>query len=290
MTSDTASMLAACIANPQEATPRALMQDMLREYDAWTHNTVHGYVLAHPQSDACRLLYADWCESEGDHDRAEFIRVQCELAMMPVHDFTRMGEYMGHPMVSCSACMKQHSGKCSRCQRQDRERELLGKFPVCSPSRPHWGLWSAPLWNTGIMLGRVWHEVITFRRGFVERIRCDWNAWAQHADTVTAAQPIRELVLTTLPDVDSDDSLEHASLVGHSVSVPLADYFPGGTRWGSPPLEALVKDLLKIRWPTITVTLPGNIATPTLNVGEWTYDPNATISTEGFNDASPDMV
>jgi uncharacterized protein (TIGR02996 family) len=33
-----------------------------------------------PEDDAPRLVYADWLEELGDTDRAEFIRVQCELA------------------------------------------------------------------------------------------------------------------------------------------------------------------------------------------------------------------
>jgi uncharacterized protein (TIGR02996 family) len=37
-------------------------------------------ILAHPDDDAPRLVYADWLDDHGDPDRAAFIRVQCELA------------------------------------------------------------------------------------------------------------------------------------------------------------------------------------------------------------------
>src|SRR5262249_7676147 len=37
-------------------------------------------VAEHPDDDAPRLVYADWLEDNGDPDRAEFIRVQVELA------------------------------------------------------------------------------------------------------------------------------------------------------------------------------------------------------------------
>ena len=40
-------------------------------------------ILANPNDDAPRLIYADWLEEQGDTARAEFIRVQCELATMP---------------------------------------------------------------------------------------------------------------------------------------------------------------------------------------------------------------
>src|SRR5262245_19453619 len=39
-------------------------------------------VIDHPEDDAPRLVYADWCEDHGDPDRAEFIRVQVELARL----------------------------------------------------------------------------------------------------------------------------------------------------------------------------------------------------------------
>ncbi|WNG37175.1 TIGR02996 domain-containing protein [Archangium violaceum] len=39
-------------------------------------------VLDAPQEDAPRLAYADGCARWGDSDRAEFIRVQCELGRM----------------------------------------------------------------------------------------------------------------------------------------------------------------------------------------------------------------
>src|SRR5690348_11385636 len=40
-------------------------------------------ILAHPDDDAPRLIFADWLEEQGDANstaRAEFIRVQCALA------------------------------------------------------------------------------------------------------------------------------------------------------------------------------------------------------------------
>jgi uncharacterized protein (TIGR02996 family) len=36
-------------------------------------------VVANPDDDAPRLVYADWLDEHGDPDRAEFIRIQIEL-------------------------------------------------------------------------------------------------------------------------------------------------------------------------------------------------------------------
>lgn len=40
-------------------------------------------VLAHPDDDTPRLVYADWLQENGQLERAEFIRVQIELARRP---------------------------------------------------------------------------------------------------------------------------------------------------------------------------------------------------------------
>lgn len=37
-------------------------------------------IIADPDADAPRLVYPDWLDEHGHTDRAEFIRVQCELA------------------------------------------------------------------------------------------------------------------------------------------------------------------------------------------------------------------
>src|SRR3954453_18261421 len=43
-----------------------------------------------PDDDTPRLVYADWLDEHGEADRAEFIRVQCELARW-VPDLGRRG-------------------------------------------------------------------------------------------------------------------------------------------------------------------------------------------------------
>ncbi len=39
-----------------------------------------------PDDDLPRLVYADWLDEHGEPERAEFIRVQCELARLPQDD------------------------------------------------------------------------------------------------------------------------------------------------------------------------------------------------------------
>jgi uncharacterized protein (TIGR02996 family) len=48
-------------------------------------------IITDPDDDAPRLVYADWLEEHGQTERAEFIRVQCELAKLPEDDVRRPG-------------------------------------------------------------------------------------------------------------------------------------------------------------------------------------------------------
>jgi uncharacterized protein (TIGR02996 family) len=44
------------------------------------------FIVAHPDDDTARLVFADWLEEHGDGARAEFIRVQVERARLPAWD------------------------------------------------------------------------------------------------------------------------------------------------------------------------------------------------------------
>jgi uncharacterized protein (TIGR02996 family) len=43
-------------------------------------------IIAEPDDDTPRLVYADWLEDHSQPERAEFIRLQCQLARMPAND------------------------------------------------------------------------------------------------------------------------------------------------------------------------------------------------------------
>ncbi len=50
-----------------------------------SHEAFLAEIIANPDDDTPRLIYADWLEDQGDH-RAEFIRIQCEHASLPLND------------------------------------------------------------------------------------------------------------------------------------------------------------------------------------------------------------
>ena len=47
-----------------------------------TRDALYAAILAHPDEDTPRLVYADYVEEHGDSARAEFIRAQVRLAAM----------------------------------------------------------------------------------------------------------------------------------------------------------------------------------------------------------------
>ncbi len=115
-------------------------------------------IIAHPDEDIIRLMYAD--EIEGDEpQRAEFIRVQCDLART-----------------------EDERGSESFLDKTARQAELIfNDRPIGWTAMP-----------PGCM-GRV------FRRGFVEAVTTSDVNWSKHADAILAENPVREVTLTTRP-------------------------------------------------------------------------------------------
>jgi uncharacterized protein (TIGR02996 family) len=59
-----------------------------------------------PDDDTPRVIYADWLDDHGHYERAEFIRVQCQLARMPAGDGQR------HPLEELERrLLERHQGE-----------------------------------------------------------------------------------------------------------------------------------------------------------------------------------
>jgi uncharacterized protein (TIGR02996 family) len=115
-------------------------------------------ILANPDEDAPRLVYADWLEENGDAAgaaRAEFIRVQYALRDLPPDD----------P---------------SRPQLEERERDLR---------QAHENAWLAPL--RAVCQGK--QEDFTFRRGFVEGISLHPRVFLDTGEQLFRLSPIQDV-------------------------------------------------------------------------------------------------
>jgi uncharacterized protein (TIGR02996 family) len=113
-------------------------------------------ILADPDDDAPRLVYADWLDENGDADRAEFIRLQVRLARMEVDD----------PEYDTVEARAEEL-------RRVHHIEWLNELPQCE--HVNW-------------------EV--FHRGFISAVKFDHpEAYFAHARQVFAAAPVWELRL-----------------------------------------------------------------------------------------------
>lgn len=130
-------------------------------------------ILAAPGEDAPRLIYADWCEENGDPERAEFIRVHCEIA-------ARFGVPIdGSPVATGDRAADQDEIRLRR-----RERELKDA---------NYGRWLVPV--EGV--------VCNLHRGFVNRINCKPEVFLRHGVVLLGQYPIEKVGLRWPKIVDS---------------------------------------------------------------------------------------
>src|SRR5262245_11543098 len=136
-------------------------------------------IIADPDADAPRLVYADWLDDRGDGDRAEFIRVQCGLAKVDENNRDI------HPLAT-------------------RERELLEK---------HQQEWLRPLREIAYPEGRGWlgrwrTKVVfaaVFRRGFPESVVLPCGRFLRHGEELCKAVPIQEVQLDCIDSEAAPD-------------------------------------------------------------------------------------
>jgi uncharacterized protein (TIGR02996 family) len=137
-------------------------------------------ILAAPDDDLPRLYYADVVE-RSQPERAEFIRVQCELAKCQREqdpDCVRSYSPETHLLTNGQA------GACGTCwdALRRRERELL---------RDH-----GTAWANAVAPPVEFPDPIpagVFVRGFVSQLTVSWDLWHRHAAALLAVCPIRRV-------------------------------------------------------------------------------------------------
>jgi uncharacterized protein (TIGR02996 family) len=115
-------------------------------------------IIANPDDDVSRLVFADWLEDHGDADRAEFIRAQIRLEGMPEWDPDRF-------------------------DLEERSLDLLSA---------HWDEWTAGLPPAAL------REKLTFRRGFIGEAVMRPDRFLACGDELVAAAPLLRLTLRGL--------------------------------------------------------------------------------------------
>jgi uncharacterized protein (TIGR02996 family) len=194
---DHEDFMVAIIANPDDDLPRLVYADWLDRQNGLDSCTwCRGGFIPGPSCDSETPQKCEYCGgtgsvTNGTHERAEFIRVQCELATggnrCRSPRFPRRHPHMRHIIEAGRPC-----GRCRPCALRRREGQLLGAHcrEWCSP-----GCAGAGLRTDGSVEVRIDGQAAwaIFRRGFVSELVCAWDQWQAFADIILAAAPIRRV-------------------------------------------------------------------------------------------------
>jgi uncharacterized protein (TIGR02996 family) len=118
-------------------------------------------IVAHPEEDTPRLAYADWLDEHRRPERAEYIRIQIELARLDDEQPDTNERYS---------------------RLQAREEELAKKY------HPAWAKAEA-----GITPDR--HTHVWFNRGFIHEVWCSVKYFIDHGERFLRAVPVEMVVL-----------------------------------------------------------------------------------------------
>jgi uncharacterized protein (TIGR02996 family) len=129
-------------------------------------------ILESPEDDTPRLVYADWLDEYGRSDRANFIRIQCELEKVPPG-------HLPPPVLDRRERTRDTVRSDARAELARRATLLLRKYGK---------KWAGPL--SGMV--HRWE----FRRGFVEAVELGAGTFLGHAGELFRLAPIRHVWLT----------------------------------------------------------------------------------------------
>jgi uncharacterized protein (TIGR02996 family) len=148
-------------------------------------------ILAEPEEDAHRLVYADWLEDNGDPGRAEFIRAGVEVARTGCHDCPTPVRRAGG---ATHAWRTLPCGLCRFCRPMIRARKLMNggrhtaHFPFLSEFATALNLSRDPWDCPG-----PW---FLFRRGFVAEVTLACDQWMRHGRALVRAAPLERAGLS----------------------------------------------------------------------------------------------
>lgn len=189
-------------------------------------------IIAEPADDKPRLIFADWLDEHGESARAEFIRVQCQLALterwlrVECDDCQSTGEcgdcggagetaggyFSEDGMTHCDTC--RGHGLCKWCggpKENPRHVALRHREQELYTTSADWLLPHLPDVFAGVVIDRAEfdaeHDAGHFDgdaigwliRGFVSHVTCTWADFSRNADAIRRATPLTDVRLTIAP-------------------------------------------------------------------------------------------
>lgn len=163
-------------------------------------------ICENPEQDGARLRYADLLLDDGQAERAEFCRVQCELARVDMsvwQDADPSSDICWGCWIkatgnesSFKASVKQFGCKCSgrvtKLRRREQGlKEQNGAKWSCFRPDGEVVRWNG-LYQTHLSLDRGHAPPIIgweWSRGFIQAVTCSWSDWQRHADNLVWTPP-----------------------------------------------------------------------------------------------------
>jgi uncharacterized protein (TIGR02996 family) len=168
-------------------------------------------ICAAPEDDAPRLVFADWCDENGEGELAEFIRVQIAISKLTDADYDPFMHPSRNPQfIGCQDKMAnrdRYGRPCRACDLRKRERALFCDRTGQYDGGGHWFDWfdiripQTTFRRDGTVLtfldgSRRGHRLkAEFCRGFPTTILAYTNDFIDHAAQMFRNYPITAVVL-----------------------------------------------------------------------------------------------
>lgn len=215
-------------------------------------------VIQHPDDDTPRLIFADWCEENGEPERAAFVRVQCEIARMSLQDkFASIpGQVLvrlsGGDVVPAFGNEQVRGNTVVGFQTKEVKTERFSR--LYTEQRLAWSLVGT---RDAHAIGVPLFPLDWYDRGFLNQVTLGWTTFRDHADTLTASHPIREVTLTTMPQYVASQGryVMHIYDPKGREDATLREMIFSTTN-GYEELCRVFKDWLKSHWKRIAFNLP----------------------------------
>lgn len=198
-------------------------------------------IIANPDDDAPRLIYADWLDEQGDDERAEFIRASIELAKLRAdprrpkrldEDFAYRAGYFTSLHIEQAVITSLISGRGEEprsCRCEQCLQSLVGRLfhsNKCQWFDKHLAvvLLESEIFRSGIRDAVV-------RRGFIDEFHLTTADFMQHCHEIAAKHPVRKWVLTDF----------ETTYVFDAYSIWDGDYFTNTPRTGEVPRPIFIR-------------------------------------------------
>lgn len=210
-------------------------------------------ILSDRDDDTARLVYADWLTDNDQQERAEFIRVQVELAAIPdpppEPSVGMRAASRSQRLAAMHVWSMQWKAKYYALRQRQRELWNYGQPGTWVDSiKPPFDCYQCIDEETISRERRTTDPVLIYRRGFPDRLRCTAADWLRHADAVFWSP--KQRIETYDPASDTYRNRRPRPFVVTAQPIERVEL----TTWAGHP-EVLEDHYLEDRWPGIVFTV-----------------------------------